>query len=153
MLRSTIPYLLFASTVSFGLALVLPLMQTSAFYFFEDHPSILQLTATLFDSSEWLLMIIIMVFAILLPAVKLLVLHITAFNGSSARMLHAVAILGRWSMLDVLVVALIIVAVKSSGIASAASQPGLWFFAASALGSALASELLKRFAPAAILPE
>ena len=37
--------------------------------------------------------------------------------------------LSNWSMLDVVLVALVIFAAKTSGLATAFTQPGLWFFA------------------------
>ena len=42
-------------------------------------------------------------------------------------------------MLDVLLVALVIFAAKTSGLAAAITQPGLWFFAASTVLAAVAS--------------
>ena len=41
--------------------------------------------------------------------------------------------LSNWSMLDVVLVALVIFAAKTSGLATAFTRPGLWFFAASAM--------------------
>ena len=38
--------------------------------------------------------------------------------------------LSNWSMLDVVLVALVIFAAKTSGLAAAVAKPGLWFFAA-----------------------
>jgi paraquat-inducible protein A len=142
-MRRAVPWLLFISTISLGLAMNLPLMQTSAFYFFEDNPSIVGLIATLYGGNEWLLLGVITLFAVALPTFKLLVLHQAAYTGEKGRAFHILAALGRWSLLDVLVVALIIVAVKSSGLAAAASQPGLWFFAIHALTAAMISEVLK----------
>ena len=40
-------------------------------------------------------------------------------------------------MMDVMLVALVIVAAKTSGMASAFTQPGLWFYAASAIMAGL----------------
>ena len=54
--------------------------------------------------------------------------------------------LSNWSMLDVVLVALVIFAAKTSGLATAATKPGLWFFAASALLTAVASALARRAA-------
>ncbi|MEO0329087.1 MAG: paraquat-inducible protein A, partial [Pseudomonadota bacterium] len=52
--------------------------------------------------------------------------------------------LAKWSMLDVLLVALAIFAAKTSGLANAITQPGLWFFALSAITVALATAGIKR---------
>ena len=46
-------------------------------------------------------------------------------------------------MLDVVLVALVIFAAKTSGLATASTQPGLWFFAASVILTAAASTLAK----------
>ena len=50
--------------------------------------------------------------------------------------------LSKWSMLDVLVVAIVIVATKTTGFAKAIAQPGLWFFATAVLLTALATYLI-----------
>jgi paraquat-inducible protein A len=42
-------------------------------------------------------------------------------------------------MMDVLLVAIVVFAAKTSGLANAFSQPGLWFFALSAITVTLAS--------------
>jgi paraquat-inducible protein A len=47
-------------------------------------------------------------------------------------------------MLDVVLVALVIFAAKTSGLATAFTKPGLWFFAASAVLTATASALARR---------
>ena len=52
-------------------------------------------------------------------------------------------VLSKWSMMDVLLVALVITAAKTSGLAEAIVQPGLWFYAISALCGAIAAGLLK----------
>ena len=52
--------------------------------------------------------------------------------------------MSNWSMLDVVLVALVIFAAKTSGVATAITKPGLWFFAASAVLTVAASWLAKR---------
>ena len=52
--------------------------------------------------------------------------------------------LSKWSMLDVVLVALVIFAAKTSGLADAASRIGLWFFAASSLLTALVPALARK---------
>jgi paraquat-inducible protein A len=47
-------------------------------------------------------------------------------------------------MLDVVLVALVVFAAKTSGLATAFTKPGLWFFAASVVLTAMASAVLKR---------
>jgi len=50
-------------------------------------------------------------------------------------------VLSKWSMMDVLLVAIVIFATKSSGLAQAFTQPGLWFYAGSSLAVAAMSGL------------
>jgi paraquat-inducible protein A len=57
-------------------------------------------------------------------------------------------VLSKWSMADVLVVALAIFAAKTSGLADAAAQSGIWFYAAATLLSACAAVILTRRARA-----
>ena len=53
-------------------------------------------------------------------------------------------LLSRWSMMDVMLVAVVIVAAKTSGLASAFTQPGLWFYAASAIAAGLLQGLIAK---------
>ena len=50
-----------------------------------------------------------------------------------------VNLLSKWSMMDVLLVALVVFAAKTSGLATAISQPGIWFYALSVVALAVAS--------------
>jgi len=55
-------------------------------------------------------------------------------NGLAAgRLGRIVPLLSKWSMMDVMLVAIVIFAAKTSGLAQAFTQPGLWFYAASAI--------------------
>ena len=45
-------------------------------------------------------------------------------------------------MMDVMLVAIVVFAAKSSGLANAVSQPGLWFYAASTLIAGLLPALV-----------
>ena len=52
--------------------------------------------------------------------------------------------LANWAMMDVVRVALVIFAAKTSGLATAFTLPGLWFFALSVVLTVGASALLRR---------
>ena len=60
-----------------------------------------------------------------------------AVGKKAGWMTRLLPVLGKWSMMDVMLVALVIVAAKTSGMASAFTQPGLWFYAASAIMTGL----------------
>jgi paraquat-inducible protein A len=146
MLRIALPLVLFAAALSLGLGLVLPLMRVERLYFLTDEPSIIAVIAGLWMESEMLLATVIALFSIVFPCLKLGLLNIVAYagNGAHDQVPAWLRTLSNWSMLDVMLVALVIFAAKTSGLAAAITQPGLWFFAASAILTATASALLKQ---------
>ncbi len=143
-MRSIVPLLLFIATFTLALGLAMPLMNVSKLYFFEENPSLLSIIQSLWGGGDQLLAIIIAFFSVALPITKLGVAQMAAMQGrSTARSWHnSVALLSKWSMLDVLLVALVIFGVKTSGLATAIAQPGLWFFTISALLSAVATHFI-----------
>jgi paraquat-inducible protein A len=145
-MRLALPIVLFAASVSLGLGLVLPLVRVERLYFLTDEPSLLAVIAALWAEDERLLATVIALFSVIFPCLKLALLNVVAYAGAEAegRIPAWFRALSNWSMLDVMLVALLIFAAKTSGLATAFTQPGLWFFAASALLTAAASALIKR---------
>lgn len=145
-MRLFLPLVLFASTLSLGLGLVLPLIRIDRLLLFTDEPSLLAIVSGLWWEGEMLLSTAIAFFSIVFPCLKLGLLHVAAYGERHA--LHNVPAwlqaLSNWSMLDVVLVALVIFAAKTTGLATALSQSGLWFFAASAVLTATASKLVRR---------
>lgn len=92
------------------------------------------------------LSLVVALFSVVFPCLKLALMHVAAYGGRDAR--HRVPswlrALSNWSMLDVVLVALLVFAAKTSGLAAALTQAGLWFFAASAAMTVAASALLRR---------
>jgi len=104
---------------------------------------------TLFREGEVWLSAILFIFSIIFPALKLIyLLALFAMPGSSdskrAGNLARLAWLGKWSMLDVLVLALVIFYVKSSGVADAVALPGIYFFAASVILTMITSSQIQK---------
>ena len=95
---------------------------------------------------DWLLAAAVGLFSIVFPSLKLALLHVAVHGGAEAhaRLPAWVRGLANWSMLDVLLVALVIFAAKTSGLATAFTKPGLWFFALSVVLTATATALLNR---------
>jgi paraquat-inducible protein A len=141
-----LPILLFLATLSFGLGIVLPLLQVDRLYFFSDEPSLVGIVASLWREGDALLAIVVALFSLVFPAAKLGLLNVWAYAGQDAhdRIPNWFRALSNWSMLDVVLVALVIFAAKTSGFATAFTKPGLWFFAASVLLTVAASYVLKR---------
>lgn len=144
-MRRLLPLLLFAATISFALGVVLPLIRLDRLLVFTDEPSLVAMVAGLWAEGDILLAGVLGLFSIAFPALKLGLLHIAAYGGAEGHRLvpRWFLALSRWSMLDVVLVAIVIFAAKTSGLAAASTQPGLWFFAASVLLTAAASALAK----------
>ncbi|QOF70455.1 paraquat-inducible protein A [Aminobacter sp. SR38] len=145
-MHTLLPLILFAASICFALGIVLPLIHVDRLYFFADEPSLIGMIAALWRGGDWLLAIVVAMFSVAFPAMKLGLLHNAAYGQAAG----AVSIpgwfraLSNWSMLDVILVALVVFAAKTSGLATAFTKPGLWFFAASVMLTATASTVIKR---------
>lgn len=125
--------------IAFGLGISLPLFTFEKFYFFEQSPSLLQIIAGLWAEDAYGLAAIISVFSILFPVVKLV---FTAAMQFTAKTIPGWALaLSKWSMMDVLLVAILVFAAKTSGLASAFTQAGLWFYAIAAIFPAIVGQI------------
>lgn len=133
MLRSL--FLLIAA-ISFGLGISLPLFRLERLYVFSETPSLINVLSGLWNESSYGLTLVIALFSIVFPIIKLF----TAFHATlnERKLPNWITVLGKWSLMDVLLVAILIFAAKTSGFASAFAQPGIWFYMASTIFSALA---------------
>ncbi len=156
-MRHTVPLLLLLAAVCFGLGISLPIVRFQKLYFFNDTPSLINLFSGLWVEGNWIIAFAVMIFSVLFPVLKLAIVFITAFapetNFAKSPITQWAGVLSKWSMMDVLLVALVIFAAKSSGLADAFAQPGLWFYATSAISGAVAAGLLKRNATPPVLME
>ncbi|MBD8893774.1 paraquat-inducible protein A [Roseibium litorale] len=143
-MRFLIAILLPLSTFSFALGLTLPLMRFERLLFLEDRPSLIDMVLSLYQDQEYLLTALVAAFSIGFPAAKIVLTHIAALSGGKSRSLALLAAVSKWSMLDVMLVALVLFAAKTSGLAAASVLPGLWFYAAAAIGTAATAFLAKQ---------
>ena len=146
-MRILIALLLFVAIFCFTLGITMPILHMQKLYFFEETPSILSLTHALWLEGSALLALVVLLFSVVFPLLKLGIIFITAI-APTAELAHSplirwAGVLSKWSMMDVLLVALVITAAKTSGLAEAIVQPGLWFYAISALCGAIVAGLLK----------
>jgi paraquat-inducible protein A len=114
---------------------MLPIMTVERLLFLSREISILQGVAELWSGDEAFLAIVIGAFSILLPAIKLalalyLWFHAEAGSQQLRRALGLLELAGRWSMLDVFVVALLVVAIRTSLIDDVTVHPGVYVFTA-----------------------
>jgi paraquat-inducible protein A len=138
-----------AAIVCLILGLTLPSLQFRRFFLISEEHSLFSVVTALLQEREYFLGFVLGAFSVVFPGLKLIVLfrlaigRATGWNGWH-RAARFAGVFGRWSMLDVVLIALVVFAIKRSGLADAAALPGIWFFAASAALSILAAWLLER---------
>jgi len=118
--------------------LILPMMTITKLLMFSNSFSVVTGVYELWQNGHFLLFIIVAGFSILMPFLKIAVLLqlVLQRNQESARknrLLHLMHEYGRWAMLDVMVVAVLIVTVKLGAIASIEVHTGLFVFGVSVL--------------------
>ena len=143
-MRIFIAILLFVATICFALAVTQPLIHVERLWIFDEEPSLVEMIASLWQGGEWPLALLIGLFSIVTPAAKLLLLHIAVATDTKRVLPGWFRGLANWSMLDVVLVAIVIFAAKTSGLATAATKPGLWLFAASVVLTAVISALVRK---------
>lgn len=121
------------ASICLALGVSLPSIRLTKFYFFTTEYSLLSTVSTLWQRNQVFLGSLVFVFSILLPIVKILYLVLlTTMTAEGLQRqygrLRALEWIGKWSMHDVLVLALMIFFVKSQGIYDAASLSGVYFF-------------------------
>ncbi len=139
--RALTPVLLLIAAVAFGLGLTLPLIQFKKLWIFSDTPSLLGVVWGLWRNGDAGLAVLVGTVSIAFPVVKLFTVFEAAFGAG--RYPAWAGLLSKWSMMDVLLVAILVFAAKTSGLASAISQPGIWFYATSTIATAIAASLVR----------
>nr|WP_285817637.1 paraquat-inducible protein A [Echinimonas agarilytica] len=126
------------------LSYVLPFWQTTRFYFWQEQSSLFAVVGVLFEQREFVLMSIIVVFTMVFPVSKLgaLLWH-TYAKRRRPKLLVALELLGRFSMLDVFVAALLVVLIKLDAIIELQVQTGFYLFLAATLGSLVLAMLMR----------
>jgi len=146
------PVLLIAAPFLLALGLILPLVRFETLYFFNKTPSLIEIVLSLWQGGDGLLAAIVALVSIVLPFLKMIGITVEAMGitaeataaGRSGSLFcrRVVPHLSKWSMMDVLLVAIVIAAAKTTGLADAFTQPGLWCYAASSMISGLLHSLM-----------
>lgn len=129
--------------------LLLPALTVTELRLFDTVYSVLGGLEALRKAGDWLLFALILAFSILLPYAKLGLLAWVWRGGRPAgshRALELIEALGRWSLLDVLVVALAVVTLQGNFFVRTRLEPGVYLFAAAALLSMGLSAWTRRLA-------
>jgi paraquat-inducible protein A len=126
--------LLLITAVLLGFGLVMPLITFKQLVFFTNTFSITSGVKALYSQNQFLLFAVILVFSIVIPVLKLLMLTLN-WNAMAigerhwrSRLLNLSAALGRWSMLDVFAVAVFAVMMKINLISEVQTHTGLFIF-------------------------
>ncbi|MEM7463846.1 MAG: paraquat-inducible protein A [Pseudomonadota bacterium] len=135
------PALLLIASISFGLGISLPLIRLEKFFFFSDTPSLVELVFGLWQNGDIGLSLLVGLFSLVFPVIKLFTVYEAAYG--SGNFPAWASVLAKWSMMDVLLVAILVFAAKTSGLATAVSQPGIWFYALSTVAAATATAGIK----------
>jgi paraquat-inducible protein A len=121
-----------------------PFTAVTKLWLFENQISVVKGLAVLWREGELFLFLILFVFTVVFPFVKItsmLVLWLRPrLDPAQARQIfHFVAHLGKWSMLDVFVVAILVLTVKSGGLAQIKVEDGFFLFFLSVMLTQFAS--------------
>lgn len=134
-----------ASALAFyGPAMILPMVRIEQLGHAREDSLLCGVTA-LWAQGYWLIGTVVFVFSVLLPPLKLVALWLLSGTRLVSRHRHrallyrAVEGLGRWGMLDVMLVAILVAFVKLGDLVNIQAGPGLLAFALLVLLSLLAS--------------
>ena len=137
--------------------LVMPAISITKLFVFTDTYSIAGTVFKFWSGGNYLLFVVVLFFSLLFPAAKIIIALWAWVVGSGAkegetlrRLCRLFAAISKWSMLDVFIVALTVLAVEGSLIAAADVHLGIVLFAASVVLSTLAIQRLSRRAKAVV---
>ena len=143
------------ASISLALGISLPSIKLTKFYFFSTEYSLITTVLSLINRNQIFLGSLVFIFSILLPVFKILYLiMLTTMTPEALERqygrLRTLEWLGKWSMHDVLVLALMIFFIKSQGIYDATSLSGVYFFTLAVVFMILAYAWLNVFSLNAI---
>ena len=125
--------MLCASLGFFVAGIFLPFTAVTKLWLFENQISVYRGLIVLWNAGELFLFLILLIFTVVFPFVKInamltLWLWPRLDLDQSRRLFHFVANLGKWSMLDVFVVAILVLTIKSTGLAHIRVGTGFFLF-------------------------
>ena len=147
----TIVLMLLAAIGFFVAGVFLPFTSVTKLWLFENQISVYRGLIILWGEGELFLFLILFVFTLCFPLVKInALLALWLYPGLTAEQARKfykfVANMGKWSMLDVFVVAILVLTVKSGGVASISVESGFFLFSVSVLLTQFASMWTGRIA-------
>ncbi|MCK5361011.1 MAG: paraquat-inducible protein A [Gammaproteobacteria bacterium] len=143
--------LLLLSSAMLLVGIFAPMMTLTKFVWIDNSFSLFAGTLQLFIDGQYFLFIILLTFSILLPVAKLILLLRFWYADSSScdqlqNFMSWISHYGKWSMLDVFVVALLLVIVKLGALASVQVHYGIYMYAGAGLLIMLATTIISSIA-------
>lgn len=150
-------FMIILATVFFALGIMLPAIRFTTVYVWTNQHSVATIIWALYKNQEFFLCFVIFTFSILFPFMKLFYLLTLVTSPDMPaefrnKSISAMEWLGRYSMTDVMVLALMIFYINASGYSEATVLPGVYFFAASALMTMFAYGWANSVTPGAAPP-
>jgi paraquat-inducible protein A len=145
-----VPVLILLSAACLIVGLSLPLMKVEKMLFWKNDYSVFTGIVSLAKENQLILALIVFFFSMVFPFIKLASLLVLWWARlSEARRqnaFHWLGLLGKWSMLDVFAVSILIVLVKLGPLARVTPEPGLYFFCSAILASMLVTMYVEHLA-------
>lgn len=134
----TIQLLLVVTLLLFIAGVSLPILTITKLLIVSNEVSILTGLLQLFEEQQYFIFIVIFLFSIVLPLLKLYYLYLLSArkavdNQKYSKYLHLMHRYGRWSMLDVFVIAILIMTVKLGALAYVEIESGMFYFTAAVI--------------------
>ncbi|WP_273150040.1 paraquat-inducible protein A [Methylophaga thiooxydans] len=131
-------WLLIISSILLIAGLFLPMLTITQFIVIRNDFSVISGITELWKAGQYILFIVIACFSVVVPLTKIALLFKLLQNDNrphpiKMKLLRLIHDYGRWAMLDVMVVAMLIVTVKMGAIASIQIHPGLYVFGVAVL--------------------
>ncbi|WP_319946226.1 paraquat-inducible protein A [Methylophaga thiooxydans] len=131
-------WLLVISSILLIAGLFLPMLTITQFIVIRNDFSVISGITELWKAGQYILFIVIACFSVVVPLTKIALLFKLLQNDNrphpiKMKLLRLIHDYGRWAMLDVMVVAMLIVTVKMGAIASIQIHPGLYVFGVAVL--------------------
>lgn len=130
--RWDIPLMIVLSGMLLYVGLSLPVMKVEKMIFWKNEYSVITGIIGLVHDREYFLAAVLFFFSVIFPTIKLVMLgllwQIKFDEARRRRLLEWLGILGKWSMLDVFVVAILIVVMKLGPLANVEPKDGVYVF-------------------------
>lgn len=115
-----------------------PLMTVKTWFIFTHTFSLPTGLMQFFQAKQYVLFVLVTTFSLVVPLAKIILVAFAANTScrtpsAHVSMLHWVALCGKWAMMDVFIVAILVVVGKIRGFAEVELHSGLYAFAASVI--------------------